>query len=95
LFEVLAICGYNLAWRDEEVTGLRVNQVDLINRCIRLYPGETKNDDARVAYRSTDLYTAVMPLVLGKSGEDYMFTRAGGARVVDFRKAWWKVCAAC
>ena len=47
--------GYTFGWRDEEVTNLRASPVDLVNRCVRLYPGETKNDDGRIAFMTTGL----------------------------------------
>lgn len=86
--------GYTFGWRDEEVTNLRASPVDLVNRCVRLYPGETKNDHGRIAFMTTGLYEALAPLMVGKSGNDYVFTREDGSPVFDFRKAWWKVCAA-
>ena len=86
--------GYTFGWRAEEVTNLRANQVDMLNRCIRLNPGETKNNDGRIAYMTTDLYNALVPLMFGKSGDDYVFTRPDSSHLVDFRKAWWKVCVA-
>jgi integrase len=86
--------GYTFGWRDEEVTNLRAGAVDLVNRCVRLYPGETKNDDGRMAFMTAELYEALAPLMVGKSGDDYVFTREDGSSVVDFRKAWWKVCTA-
>ena len=86
--------GYTFGWRDEEVTNLRASPVDLVNRCVRLYPGETKNNDGPIAFMTTGLYEALAPLMLGKSGDDYVFTRDDGSPVFDFRKAWWKVCTA-
>jgi integrase len=86
--------GYIFGWRDEEVTTLRARRVDLVNRCIRLYPGETKNDDGRIAFMTTGLYEALAPLMRGKSDDDYVFTREDGSPVFDFRKTWWKVCTA-
>jgi len=76
------------------VTNLRAGAVDLVNRCVRLYPCETKNDDGRMAFMTAELYEVLAPLMVGKSGDDYVFTREDGSPVVDFRKAWWKVCTA-
>jgi len=32
--------------------------------------------------------------VTGKNPDDYVFTRKNGERIVEFRRTWWKVCAA-
>jgi len=40
--------GYTYGWRISELLNLRVKQVDLSSRTIRLNPGETKNEDGRV-----------------------------------------------
>ena len=45
--------GYTFRWRDAEVTNLRANRIDLLNRCIRLYPNETKNGEGRLALLTT------------------------------------------
>lgn len=86
--------GYTWGWRREEVTQLRVGQLDMFNRCARLNPNETKNDDGRVAYMTEALYQALVPLVVGKSKQDFVFTREDGSHIVDFRKTWWEVCVA-
>jgi integrase len=43
MFEV----GYNFGWRISELTNLRVRQIDLASRTIRLEVGEMKNDEGR------------------------------------------------
>lgn len=40
--------GYSYGWRISEVLNLRVKQVDLANRLIRLETGSTKNKRGRV-----------------------------------------------
>ncbi len=86
--------GYTLGWREAEVLNLRADQVDLLNRCVRLNPGETKNDDGRLAFMTTSLYNAIAPLMQRKCGDDYVFTRDDGSQVVDLRKTWRRVCVA-
>jgi hypothetical protein len=76
------------------VTNLHAGAVNLVNRCVRLYPGETKNDDRRMASMTAELYGVLALLIVGKSGDDNVFTREDGSPGVDFRKAWWKVCTA-
>src|SRR5215469_7806476 len=46
-FRTLLEMGYTYGWRVSELLGLRVRQVDLANRTIRLDPGTTKNDEGR------------------------------------------------
>lgn len=87
-------CGYVYGWRVSELLGLRVNQVDLIHRIIRLNPGETKNDDGRVVTMTDTIYQLIGQLVQGKAADDYVFTRPDGERVKDFRTAWENGCKA-
>jgi integrase len=47
---------YELGNRRAELVNLRVNQLDFLNRILRLNPGETKNDDGRVAAMSQEMY---------------------------------------
>jgi integrase len=86
----LYLTGYTFGFRSEEATSLLVRQVDLTNRCIWLE--ETKNDEARVAYMTNELFAAILPLLSGKQGSDLVFTREDGSAVGDFRKAWWRMC---
>jgi len=87
--------GYQFGWRkDSEVLRLRVEQVDLHDRSIRLEPGTTKNDDGREAYMPELLYQLIQRCVVGKQPTDYIFTRQRGKPVRDFRGTWAKVCVA-
>ena len=61
-----------------------MNQVDLVHRTIRLNPGETKNDEGRMAVTSDELYTLISACVAGKQSDDFVFTRNlkwGGERL--------------
>lgn len=99
--------GYQLGWRVSELLGLRVRQVDLLNRTIRLEPGETKNGKGRTAPIFDKLYPWIQQCVLGKDANDYVFTRDKQKTgpdgetytenwwpVRDFRGTWYKVCSA-
>jgi len=88
IFEV----GFTYGWRDSEVTGLRVNQVDLFNKCIRLWRGETKNNDGRLIEMTSTVFELLRRCVDGKQPDDYGFLHAEGAPVRDFRKTWWGIC---
>jgi integrase len=84
--------GYELGWRESEVVGLRVCQIDLAHRVIRLDPGSTKNDDGRTIKMTPTLFELLRLCVAGKQPEHAVFTRADGSAVVDFRRTWWSVC---
>jgi len=86
MFEV----GINFGWRVSELQGLRVRQIDLAARTIRLEPGETKNDEARTAVMPSLVYALIQQCVVGKSPDDFVFTRENGQPIKDFRDAWSK-----
>jgi integrase len=90
LFEM----GYTYGWRSGELLGLRVAQVDMAERTIVLYAGETKNDDARVVAMTKTVYELLGGAIAGKAPEDSLFTRTNGRPVKDFRRAWAKATAA-
>jgi integrase len=88
MFEV----GYNFGWRVSELLTMRVRQIDLASRAIRLEVGETKNDEGREVEMTPLVYALVQQCVTGKQGEDFVFTRESGKPVRDFRGSWEKVC---
>ena len=85
---------YRYGWRVSELLSLRVGQVDLVARTIRLEPGETKNREGReVTIESGSLLQLLRHCVEGKRPEDHVFTR-GDKPVCDFRKSWENLCTA-
>lgn len=84
--------GCTFGWRKGEVLGLRVAQVDLAARTIRLEEGATKNNEARTVKMTGDVYTLISACVVGKRPEEHVFTRDDGKPVLDFRKAWSNAC---
>lgn len=92
LFEM----AFNYGWRKSELLGLRVRQLDMIERTIRLDPGTTKNDDARTVGMTLSVYELLKVLAAGKSPEDKLFTKGrrnrfgnDGPNVIgSFRKGW-------
>ena len=84
---------YKFGFRKEELLGLRVGQVDLAGWVIRLNPGETKNDEGRIAPMTSEIHKLLKHCVKGKGPEDFVFTRAGKP-VIDFRATWDVVTAA-
>jgi integrase len=78
---------YSYGWRVSELLNLRVGQVDLVARTVRLEPGTTKNLQAReVTIESGALLQLIRHCVEGKRLEDYVFTR-GNKPIRDFRKS--------
>ena len=81
---------YAYSWREDELLGLRVRQLDFIARIIDL--GETKNGDQRMITMTEHVFRVLVRCVHGKKPDDFVFTREDGSPVRDFRDAWWKAC---
>ena len=86
---------YYTGCRKGEILALKWVQVDLAERAVRLEPGETKNDEARMIPLAPELYEV---LVLQKAVRDlhfpespWVFSRSG-APIRDFRAAWEGAC---
>lgn len=88
LLEVAYTCG----WRRGELINLRVRQIDLLARTIRLDPGTTKNGDGRQVWMNDTVYALIKELAANKHAEDHVFSRPDGKRVKDFRGAWQNMC---
>jgi integrase len=85
---------YNYGWRVGELLNLRVGQVDLVARTIRLDTGTTKNREGReVTIESGTLLQLLRHCGEGKCSEEHLFTR-GNKPVRDFRKSWQNLCIA-
>lgn len=91
-FRALAEWGRIYGWRVSELLTMRVSQVDVSQRVIRLEPGTTKNRDGReVMIRKP--FAKLSALVHRKAADDFVFTRANGKPVRDFRVKWQNACA--
>jgi len=51
----MTMFGYKVGWRDQEITSLTWDAVDLDNRTVTLRVGETKNDEGRTVYLDDEL----------------------------------------
>jgi integrase len=89
----LLATAYTFGFRKGELLNLRVRQISLVDRTIRLNPGTTKSGEGRIAVMTTDVFTLLGAMVAGKQPDDHVFTRRG-VPVVDFRDAWASLCAA-
>ena len=76
---------YTYGFRRSEMLKMRVGQVDLFARTIRLNPGETKNDDGRLVALTAECYELVLQMVRGKRPDDFLLTRSNGKPIKDFR----------
>ena len=96
---------YTFGWRTQsEVLTLGLSQLDLQAGLLRLDPGTTKNDDARVVYLTPELQTLLTAQVervkqLSRQLNrivPYLFPhftgQYAGMRLKDFRKAWATAC---
>ena len=84
------VCSF--AWRKGEVLNLQVRQLDFPGRVIRLDIGTTKNDDGRIVRMSNEVFELLSACAEGKGEQDFVFTRDGNRRVLDFRTAWTNAC---
>ena len=89
-FQALVEAGCTYGWRIGELLKLKVDQIDLETRVIRLHPGTTKNKEGREVTMTQTIHDLFELCIEGKSSEDYLFTRPNGMRVRDFRDAWDK-----
>jgi integrase len=89
-FQALVEAGCTYGWRVGELLKLRVNQIDIEDRVIRLHPGTTKNKEVREVTMTQTIHDLFELCIEGKTPEDYLFTRPNGKRVRDFRDAWDK-----
>jgi len=85
-------CAYTYGWRMSELENLRVRQVSLLARTIRLDAGTTKNDEPRVVKMTDTVYGLLRQSIASKQPNDYVFTRQDAKAVRDFRQTWTKVC---
>ncbi len=92
-----ATFGYKTGWRLSEILDLEWSQVDRQNGIVYLNPGETKNDDARMAYLDDELKDLFRYLWEKRKRSEailpYVFpNRNNTGKIGDFRGAWKKAC---
>jgi integrase len=91
-FRSILEVGKTYGWRISELLRMRVKQIELLSRTIRLEPGTTKNKDGREVTMTNRVYELLKLCVHAKQAEEYVFTRETGKPVREFRYAWWKAC---
>jgi integrase len=88
---LLAI-GYHFGFRKGELLNLRVRQVDLLNRTIRLNAGETKSGEGRLVPMTQDVFLLLQACCAGKDADCHVFTRQANKPVRRFSKSWANLC---
>ena len=91
-FRTLVECGATIGWRHHELLSLRVRQIDLEHRIVRLEPGTTKNKEGREAPMTDVMLQLLTACVEGKQPDDPVFKRPNGKPVLDFRVTWQNAC---
>lgn len=91
-FRALIETARTYGWRIGELLSMRVKQIDLLARTIRLEPGTTKNGDGREVSMTRRVVELLKLCVHGKNLDDYVFTRINGEPVKDLRGTWAKAC---
>jgi integrase len=91
-FQAVVEMGRTYGWRISELINLKVGQVDVEARTIRLEPGTTKNKDGREVTMTTTIHNLLTQCVAGKSSADSVLTRPDGKPVRDFRETWANAC---
>lgn len=88
---------YYTGCRKGEILSLRWSQTDLLERIVRLEPGETKTREARVIPLARQLFESLKMQRLIHDQEfpesPWVFSR-GGEPIRDLRTAWAKACRA-
>jgi integrase len=85
--------GYSYGWRVSELRHMRVSQLDLMARSIRLNPGETKNDEGREVVMTEAVFQLLSQCAAKKQPDELVFTRGKQKLPIgDFRKIWYRVC---
>jgi len=81
-------------FRSGELLELRVHQVDLSRRTVRLDPGATKYNDGRIIKMTREVFDLLSACISGIAKMIHVFIRHGG-HIKDFRGAWSALCEDC
>jgi integrase len=91
-FRTVVEIGRSYGWRISEVLNLKVKQIDLFSKTIRLEVGETKNGEGREVPMTAALFELLRECVRRKEPEAAVFTRSNGKPVRDIRSVWFQAC---
>lgn len=89
----LLAVAYSFGFRKGELLEMRVNQVDLLGKTIRLWRGTTKSGEPRLVSMTPEVALLLKECAHDKKPDDYVFTRDNGKPILDFRERWDKLCS--
>lgn len=89
----LITTAYTVGFRRSELLNMKVAQIDLLNRTIRLWRGTTKSKEPRLVKMTPDVFVLLTAMCQGKHSEDLVFTR-DGQPIIDTRDEWQNMCVA-
>jgi len=72
-FRAMVEVGRTYGWRVSEVQNMRVSQLDLLQRTIRLEPGTTKNHEGREVSMTDSVYSLLKECAHGKAPDAFVF----------------------
>ena len=84
--------GRTYGWRAGELVGLRVGQVDLGTRTVRLDGSQSKNGQGRMVRLTAECFELVSACMAGKGPEDSVLTYEDGQPIHAYRFAWEQLC---
>jgi integrase len=92
----ILVFGYYTGCRRGEILGLKWDQVDLAEGVVRLWAGETKNDEARIIPLAEEVIE-YLKLQRARHDRDFpnspwVFPRGDGERMHDIRGSWTSAC---
>ncbi|MGD9972946.1 MAG: tyrosine-type recombinase/integrase [Desulfatirhabdiaceae bacterium] len=95
--KALVTFGYKVGWRDQEITSLTWDNVDMENGIVTLMVGETKNDDARTVYMDDELKALFKDQWEKRKQQNtpssYVFpNKTISGPIVNFKRAWNTAC---
>ncbi len=89
---------YHTGCRRGEILALQWHQVDIEERCVRLEPGETKNDESRIIPLTGELLAMLKLMYAARTREtgstEHLFVK-DGMPIRSFRSEWEAACKAC
>jgi integrase len=88
----MVLLAYTYGFRKGELLALRVRQIDLVSKKIRLEAASTKNNQGRTVTMTSEVVSALSSCVRGRKVSDFVFVRQDNQPVLDFRGAWYKLC---
>lgn len=84
---------YHSGWRKSEIWGLTSERVNLDGPVVRLDPGETKNEEARVLYMNDELLEQIKKAYENRLPACPFVFHTEDNPIKGFRKAWVRLAS--